>query len=361
MGVLKKIESYLIDSVLDYVGAQKTLAIQLDITNACNLRCGHCYHAHHKNTGAIGLPEWTQILDQYEALLKKLHLKPRFVLCGGEPLISPYLIPLLERINKKWSNAEVSILTNGTKITKGLLEALSPFNIQFQVSLDGPDSKKHDEIRGHGNFEKAVQGILLSQSYGVKVKALAVLSKNTSCWIEDFFKMAKGLNLSSINFTRFIPQGTGSKLVEAGKDRALVGLELKFALENILFYSKQYKVRTGTHQPLYNLIDPSLGSHGHFGFQGLIVDYKGNLKVSSRADFKLGNILEKGLESLFLNHSVMKNLRKGKIEFCGTCPHYKSCGGDRNISYATTGSFLKPDNGCWLYLEEEKQTKQKGA
>ncbi len=360
MGALRNIESYLVTSILNYIGAQKTLAIQLDITNACNLRCGHCYHAHHKNTGAIGLTEWIKILDQYEALLNKLYLKPRFVFCGGEPLISPYLIPILERVNKKWPDVEVSILTNGTKITEKLLEVLKSFNVKFQVSIDGPDAKRHDQVRGEGNFDKAIEGAKLAQEKGVDVKVLTVLSQKTSYWIEDFFKMAKNLNLGSISFTRFIPQGAGSELVEAGSDDALVGLELKRALEKIIKKSQEYKISTGTNQPLYNLIDKSYGAHGHFGFQGLVVDYKGNLKVSSRADFKLGNILEDGLEQLFLQHPVMKDLRKGKIEVCGSCPHYKNCGGDRNISFATTGSFFKPDNGCWLYLEQTKKQGRTG-
>jgi len=360
MGALKKIETYLVTSILDYIGAQKTLAIQLDITNACNLRCGHCYHADHKNTGAIGLTEWIQILDQYEALLNKLYLKPSFIFCGGEPLISPYLLPLMSRINKRWPDVEVSILTNGTKITEKLLVALSPYNVKFQISIDGPDASRHDQVRGQGNFDKAVEGLKLAQSSGINTKVLTVLSQKTSHWIEDFFVMARTLNLSAISFTRFIPQGAGSQLVEAGGDNALEGFELKKALEKIIQTSKDYKIKTGTNQPLYNLIDKSYGAHGHFGFQGLVVDYQGNLKVSSRADFKLGNILEDGLEPLFLKHPVMKDLRKGNIESCGKCPHYKNCGGDRNISFANTGSFLKADNGCWLHLEQKNKEGKTG-
>lgn len=358
MGALKKIEHYFIKSILNYIGAQKTLAVQLDITNACNLRCGHCYHAHHKNVGAIGLNDWYEILDQYEALITKLYLKPRFIFCGGEPLISPFLIPMLQRIESKWPGVEVSILTNGTKITEKLLMALEPYNVSFQVSIDGPDPVRHDQIRGDGNFDKAMEGIALAQSKGIKVKILTVLSQKTSLWIDDFFRMAKRVDVKSMSFTRFIPQGNGSKLVEAGQDKALEGFELKEALQKVLSCSQEYGIKTGTNQPLYNLIDKSYGAHGHFGFQGLVVDYKGNLKVSSRAEYKLGNILEEGLEKLFLHNPVMKDLRAGKIEVCGTCPHYKNCGGDRNISFATTGSFLKPDNGCWLHLEQNNKQKQ---
>ncbi len=98
----------------------------------------------------------------------------------------------------------------------------------------------------------------------------------------------------------------------------------------------------------FALLSPDLGAHGKFGFQGLVVDHRGCLKVGSRADFRLGSILETGLEELFLRHPLMKDLRDGKIEGCGSCGCYDRCGGDRNAAFAEYGSFLKKDPGCWL-------------
>jgi len=119
-------------------------------------------------------------------------------------------------------------------------------------------------------------------------------------------------------------------------------------MQNIVRLSSQYKVYTNTDQPLYHLVDSKLGRNGKYGFQGLIVDYKGNLKVSSRVDYKLGSVINDGLENLFLNHPVMKSLRAGKVKGCGTCKLQRRCGGDRNMSYAVTGNFLSQDIGCWL-------------
>ncbi len=348
---ISSIKNFLITQLLKTVRSQNFLSIQLDITNACNLNCSHCYHSHHKNKGAINLSQWKEIIDQYDLLLQKLILKPRIVICGGEPLVSPMLLPLIEYINHKWPKTEISILTNGTTINRKLLEKLIDYNVEFQVSIDGPDSNRHDEIRGAGNFLKALSGIKLSQQYGIRVAVLTVLSKKTSFWIYDFFDLAKTIGVCSMNFTRFIPQGNGYKLVENGLDRALTAFELKESFTKIYETGKLLKVKTGTNQPLFHLVDSSLGSNGNFGFQGIVVDYKGNFKISSRADYIIGNILETGLENLFLKNPIMKELRKGNIEKCGSCVHYSRCGGDRNISFAETGSFLKADSGCWFNLE----------
>lgn len=333
------------------------MPIQIDITNACNLRCSHCYHSHHKNTGALKLEDWFEVLGQYKKLIESLNLKPSILICGGEPTISPYLFSVLKRINQLWDNPPVAILTNGTKLNEKLLDLLSQYKIEFQISIDGPNAEEHDAVRGLGNFQKALDGAKLAKKYGIKTNILGILSKKTSFQIEKFFRMAKENSLDSMNFTRFIPQGYGSELVKSGQDDALYGFELRDAMRDIVAQSKKYGIATYTDTPLFSLIDPSLGRHGGFGIQGIVVDYKGNLKVSSRANYKLGNILDEGLENLFLDHPIMKNLRNRNVNGCGGCMYYDRCGGDRNISYALTGSFLEKDKGCWIEPAQLKEGK----
>ena len=339
--MLLHFKKYFSKKVVEMIGGQRVMTLQVDITNACNLSCAHCYHSNHSNKGAISLEEWFQIIEEYKSLIEKLYLEPKIVFCGGEPTISPFLVPILERLNSCWPNVRISILTNGTRLTNDLIDRLSAFNIEMQVSLDGPDASRHDQVRGKGSFLKAISGLQLASSKGIDVFILAILSKKTSLWIDDFFKMAKKLKIRQMNFTRFISQGAGFELESSGKDRSLRPLELKDAMEQILATSKRYRVRTNTNQSLYNLIDPKLGANEKYGFQGMIIDYKGNLKVSSRADYIVGNVLDEGLSNLFFNNPILKNLRKAKIETCGQCAHYRLCGGNRNASYVSTGSFFE--------------------
>jgi radical SAM protein with 4Fe4S-binding SPASM domain len=151
-----------------------------------------------------------------------------------------------------------------------------------------------------------------------------------------------------MNFVRFISQGTGEAYRRSGEDRPLNATELRPVLTRVIECSRRSNISTNTNLPLYHLLGEEFGAHGQMGFQGVIVDYRGRLKVSSRTDFVLGDIREKGLENLFLRHPVMAALRSGKIEECGSCVYYTRCGGDRNSAFAETGSFLKKDPGCWL-------------
>lgn len=340
--------NWLITKLLKFTGSQKYLSVQLDITNACNLNCSHCYQPRVAGDSNLSLGEWREILDQYSRLADKLCLKPHFGISGGEPTLSPLFIPILEELNSRWPGVGITVLTNGTSLSGEVVSAMKRFGVIAQISVDGPDAARHDVIRGSGNFDRAMKGLKALNAASVDVRLQAVLSRKTAAWAPEFFSMAATSGASAMNFTRFVPQGNGKALHEAGKDSCLTAPELKAAYQEILAASRKTSIPTATNLPLFTLLSPDLGAHGKAGFQGLIIDCRGNLKVTSRADFKLGNILEQGLENLFLGHPIMKALRSGDIEECGTCRYYDRCGGDRNASYVAYGSFLKKDPGCWL-------------
>lgn len=333
---------------------EQFLSVQLDITNACNLACVHCYHPHHRNQGALGYEQWLQVLDQYEALLKKLRMIPRVTLCGGEPLLAPFLLPLLDNIRERFPICDLSVQSHGGLITDDLAKTFSRLNLSVQVSLDGPDATRNDIIRGMGSFDKAMLGCALLQKHQVPFTHQAVISERTVGWIPDFFTMAQKTGASAMNFTRLIIEGHAKGLLEQGEDRPLKGLALKKALQTVWACSKNLGVTASTRGPLWYLIDPSLGSPNNTGFSGFVVGYKGEFKVTSRSSLSLGNVLEEGLEKLFLHHPVMKRLRRGDIEGCGECQYFQKCRGDRNVSFAEFGHFFGPDTGCWLLANQAR-------
>lgn len=340
---LSTIESFLLKTI----NVDRYLPLQLDITNACNLRCVHCYHPHHNNEGALSLENWKEIILQYKALIQKMRYRPWLILCGGEPLASPYLLPLLSFIKQELPLASMSILTNGTLAKEPLLSKLEAFpNLQFQVSLDGPDAYRHDQIRGQGNFEKALSGIRALKFKGFEVNVLSVLSSKTNQWMEDFFRLAKVEGFRSMNFVRFVPEGYGRKLLDAHEDQPLLGANLKLAYQNILTFMAKYEVASKTQSPLFDLLVPGLGRSGRY-WESIVVDYQGYIVASSRSKVRLGHAIHEGLEQIFLHHPIYQGLRSGKVEVCGKCPLYNVCGGDRNAAFAASGDFLGPDPGCW--------------
>lgn len=339
--------NWLIKKLQEFTGTQRFLSAQLDITGACNLKCRHCYQPHNSSSD-LSMEEWKKILDQYGLLLKKLYLKPHVSLGGGEPTLSPLFAPMLGELHARWPEATLNVLTNGTAMPEAAVAAIVGHKADVQISIDGPDAERHDAIRGAGSFEKAVRGYRELRSRGVRVVFQAVLSHKTAPWIDEFFETAAALKAPAMNFTRFVAQGRGKALTESKGDRPLTGYELRDAYVKILSAAHRTGVFTGTGLPLFVLIKPELGAHGKAGFQGVVVDSQGWLKVTSRADFRLGNVVKDGLEKLFLDHPLMRDLRAGRIDGCGACAHYDRCGGDRNASFVEYGSFLKKDPCCWI-------------
>jgi len=333
---------------LSLLNLDRFLSLQIDITNACNLTCSHCYHPHHTNHGSLTFLKWKNIIIEYEELLIELGANPHLIICGGEPLLSPLLPELIHFISTRSLKYHVSILTNATLIHRYDLNSFKLIqNLDFQVSLDGPTELTHDSYRGNGSFTSTMHGIqkLLDENFNISI--LATLTMRNSKYIKDFFKIAEKYKIPKVCFTRLILEGQAVITNNNNIDGDLTPLELKKVFEMIVYYSAYYKIETNTDMPLMNLIHPLLGKRQRFE-EGIVVDYKGNLMVSSRSRQKLGNVLEKGLRFLYFNHPLLNKFRDlGQFE-CFRCEHFTYCGGDRNASFAYTKDFFKKDPLCWI-------------
>ncbi|MGK5088257.1 radical SAM protein [Bdellovibrionota bacterium FG-2] len=347
--ILRRIEN----EILVWIDVDRYLPIQLDITNLCNLRCAHCYHPNHSNEGAIDLPEWIDILEQYYTMIARLRFRPMVLLCGGEPSLSPHFRPLLDWIHAKDHKTRIVILTNGTLPERLSPELLKLFpEVSIQISLDAPDAKSHDSIRGSGSFDKAVACARYLKANGVSAYFQAILDQRSAPQIPAFFELAKNVGVSHMSFTRLIqPKQPGDKNISLSPEA------LKRAYQSILIESARTGVKTHTNHPLYTLLHPGLGRSGRF-WEGLVIDYQGSLLASSRSRLALGSALGNRLETLFFNHPIFVNLRRGQIKVCGECPHFDRCGGDRNAAYAETGDYLAADPGCWLVPKTQTQIKK---
>lgn len=354
--MLKPLAKKIEQSVLNWINVDRYLPLQIDITNACNLRCKHCYHPHHQNAGAIELADWINVLDQYEALVKKLKFRPYVIVCGGEPLLSKHFAPVLENLLSRDWNCKLSVLTNGTIIDAKKTELLKKFkDVSVQISLDGTNEASHDSVRGRGSFGRSLKGIRLFREQGVSVNLLAILSKRSAPLMGDFFDLARALGVDGMGFTRLIVEGHAKNLVSENADRPLLPLELRDAYRALLRESARTGIKTSTSNPLFHLAYSGLGRNGRY-WEGITIDYQGKYLASSRSRLVLGHALKDGIEKIFLHHPMLKRLRNQDVKVCGACPHYAICGGDRNAAYAASGDFLGADPGCWLPFQQQTQT-----
>lgn len=130
--------------------------VTLNLTQACNLRCGYCF-TNGKTNKRMSLETGKKSIDFLFNSAKRAHLDQlngeRAVdisFWGGEPLLEWKLMQdlVLYTEKRKDKNIKVSFggTTNGTLLTKEKLPFLQEHGIFFMVSIDGTQ-KTHDRYR----------------------------------------------------------------------------------------------------------------------------------------------------------------------------------------------------------------------
>jgi MoaA/NifB/PqqE/SkfB family radical SAM enzyme len=136
-------------------------AVWIQLTGTwCNLECTHCLNASGPRD------PWLRPLDPdtvRRALREAEALGAREIyFTGGEPFLHPQILPLLA---EALAVAPTTVLTNGTRITEDVADALAdlaagtPYSLEVRVSLDDVDREANDRVRGAGAWDRAVAAI----------------------------------------------------------------------------------------------------------------------------------------------------------------------------------------------------------
>lgn len=126
---------------------EKELVIYL--TENCNIKCRHCFIEAEDGRSFLPQVKIRQYLNEYA----KIKPNGKILLTGGEPFLHPDFGEIISYGFKK--GLKISINTNGTLLTETWLENYGQMIYGLQISIDGFNSKIHDNIRGKGNFQKS--------------------------------------------------------------------------------------------------------------------------------------------------------------------------------------------------------------
>jgi sulfatase maturation enzyme AslB (radical SAM superfamily) len=152
-----------------YIDPGKLRELWFHTGTACNLACPFCLEG--SKPGDTRLDRIT--LDDARPLLDEAAIigVEQFSFTGGEPFIVKDFVNIL-----RYASAlkPCLVLTNGTEpVLKRLQQietlAAQPYPVAFRISIDYPDSARHDAGRGSGSFEKAWQGMRELYCRGFKV------------------------------------------------------------------------------------------------------------------------------------------------------------------------------------------------
>lgn len=144
----------------EYLEGYKMLNIY--ITNACNLRCKHCFmKSGIRLNSELNLEDWIGILSDF-----KTSGGENVTFSGGEPLMFKEFADVLKYAYS--IGLKTTILSNGLLWTETLIEELAPFIDEIQFSIDGVNEETNAAVRGVGYFNIVVEVVVKFANLGVK-------------------------------------------------------------------------------------------------------------------------------------------------------------------------------------------------
>lgn len=158
----------------------------------CNLRCSYCVAKSSPNAArrALGLANVKRLVDEAGELgFSEIYFT------GGEPFILNDIYEMLDYSSRR---APTTVLTNAMILRGARLERLTAIandNLVIQVSLDGATPEEHDEYRGRGSWEKAVEGIRLLQERHLKVKLSTTETQANSAHLNQICEFHRSMGI----------------------------------------------------------------------------------------------------------------------------------------------------------------------
>jgi AdoMet-dependent heme synthase len=328
----------------------------IEVTRLCNLRCPHCF----TSSGAASHPgPELEALRKLTTDLVRVGVR-KIAFSGGEPLLRKDLEALMHHGLAEGIQS-FGIVTNGYLVNRQRAKSLARAGLSIaQVSVDGVDAIDHCAVRQcqRGDFYRALHAIRMFLEVGVTVDVATILTPRNCERAPEMALFCEAIGVRALRYCSFVP--TGRAVSDEVKDRFTVRPQ---DADGFIRFMQQMASHPSA--PIGIFIDHGIGpwhpsgefrcdcgegvaycsSEGYlYPCPGLIFD-----------EFKVGNVFETPLETLF-NSPAMSRVRqiaKSQLHgMCNSCPHQGCSGGCRGAAYARAGDVLAAPSYCFLRTTE---------
>jgi MoaA/NifB/PqqE/SkfB family radical SAM enzyme len=187
------------------------VGVKLELTHACNLRCGFCYTDSPRHTLArtpeLSDADWLAIVDEAIALGAL-----EAVVTGGEPLLRRDLtLEVIERLDE--AGVGTTLNTNGWFVDDAVADRLAACRgLSTFISLDGATSAAHDASRGvPGSWARSVAAMDRLLARDVPVRIVHVVTPDTEPESEALVELGWHLGVTSVQMTPVVPTGAAAR------------------------------------------------------------------------------------------------------------------------------------------------------
>jgi radical SAM protein with 4Fe4S-binding SPASM domain len=345
-----------------------------NLTNACNLKCRHCY----QNAGKKARDELS--LEEKFSVIKELRDAGvvSIAFSGGEPLMSPDFFDVAQVARE--NDIHVALATNGTLITPETARLLRKIDVCYvEVSLDAASPELHDTFRGiPGSHALSLQGIRNSLEAGIFTSIATTVTRYNLKEVCDIIELGRKMKVDRFIHFNFIPSGRGLGIIQADitpeereellrtliKESQVPGIE-------VLSTAPQFG-RIAVQESCGGLSAPThfyVGKSTNWGLQDLAQFIGGcgagrlycaiqpNGLVTPcvfMPNLVVGNLRTSNFTKIWQENEILKELRNKDLlkPGCGSCENRYACGGCRARALGYFSDYLAPDVGCIKNLHE---------
>lgn len=179
--------------------------LRLSVTKQCNLRCVYCLPetGYRSDPNLLNDDEILRLLRSFSRLgVGKIRVT------GGEPLVRPNIVSLINGIKGIDGIEDISMSTNGLLLSQFAQELKDAGLCRVNISLDSLSQERFGEISRLGKIDQVLRGIETALRVGltpVKINVVVMRGLNHT-EIPEFVSLAKSMPVH-VRFIELMPIG----------------------------------------------------------------------------------------------------------------------------------------------------------
>ena len=322
-------------------GEHTLINLFIECTDACNLKCAHCYLGDINQSTELPLEKIKSVLDQFSDIGGEY-----LTLSGGEPFLRKDIFDIIEYASSR--PLFVGVFSNGVLITDEIAKKLSQYNIkEIQISLDGAKPETHDAYRGiKGAYKASIKGIEALRREGIKVDIATIVNRLNMNELNEIIDMCKAWDtIPGLSYQE--PKGRANV---QGKDYQLS----YYDHYQVLIKARKYIAESTARKPFNLKVPVELNLDWHrcsAGLNSIAVRCNGDAYPCLDLNMpraRLGNVKENTISQIWNSeHEFLTQLRRWclkDLKFCRDCKHFIYCnGGCPAMAYGVWGDYNMPD------------------
>ncbi len=331
-----------------YWNISAPITVHVEITNACNEKCRHCYNFSRTKK----IPTQTITKRDLENTIAELikNKVMHVIVTGGEPMLAlDRAVFLIEKSLD--ANMSVSLNSNMLAGTSENLKILYNAGIDhILTTLHSHKKEIHDYITcTSGSFDSTVKNIKAASKQGIRITINTILNQLNK---DDFYEIGKFVH--QIGVSKFLGNRTtpcSSNVQSLEKDFRLEQEETIKMFDTLLQLKKDFGLQVGTCRTVPQCLFGDLDKYKDFIARGcsggkryVLLNINGDGHACTSDDTVYGNIHNIGLNRIWENMKAWRTMEYIPKE-CQVCHLFNICdAGCRMIALHHTGKMNGFDN-----------------